>query len=109
MIEEMAKETKMLDTGHEIESIITSGLTIYGDRARIKQALRIFADNALKFTPADGTVTFRLNEEDGYAVVVVEDTGIGIPERICHAFLIASTGWMLQGSATWEGMGLGFQ
>jgi len=81
MIEEMAKETKMLDTGHEIESIITPGLTIYGDRARIKQALRIFADNALKFTPADGTVTFRLNEEDGYAVVVVEDTGIGIPEK----------------------------
>jgi len=81
MMEELVKETRMLNTGHEIKSSISPGVTIYGDAARIKQALRIFADNALKFTSRDGTVTFRLDREDGYAVAVVEDTGIGIPEK----------------------------
>ena len=81
MMGELVKETGMLNTGHEIKSFISPGINIYGDAARIKQALRIFADNALKFTPSDGTVTFRLVQEDGYAVAVVEDTGIGIPEK----------------------------
>jgi len=81
MMEELVKETKMLNTGHEIKSFVTPGIAIYGDPARIKQALRVFADNALKFTPTEGTVTFRLEREDGYAVAVVEDTGIGIPEK----------------------------
>ena len=87
MMGELVKETGMLNTGHEIKSFISPGINIYGDAARIKQALRIFADNALKFTPSDGTVTFRLDQEDGYAVAVVEDTGIGIPEKdLPHIF-----------------------
>lgn len=81
MMEELAKETRMLNTGHAIESFIAPGIAIHADQARIKQALRIFADNALKYTPAGGTVTFRLSTEGGYAVAVVEDTGIGIPEK----------------------------
>ncbi|HOQ75790.1 MAG TPA: ATP-binding protein [Thermoclostridium sp.] len=81
MMEELVKETRMLNTGHEIKSNVPPGIKIYGDAARIKQALRIFADNALKFTPSDGTVTFRLDQDDGYAVAVVEDTGVGIPEK----------------------------
>lgn len=81
MMEEMVKETRMLHTGHTIQSFIAPGLSIYGDHARIKQALRIFVDNALKYTPAGGTVTFRLEAEGGYAIAMVEDTGIGIPEK----------------------------
>lgn len=81
MMEELVRETKMLNTGHTIKSFITPGITMYGDSARIKQALRIFADNALKFTPHEGTVTFSLEQEAGYAVAVVDDTGIGIPEK----------------------------
>lgn len=81
MMEELVKETRMLNTGHAIKSEILPDIAMYGDPARIKQALRIFADNALKYTPADGTVTFGLHAENGYAVAVVEDTGIGIPEK----------------------------
>lgn len=81
MMEELVKETRMLNTGHTIKSEISSDIAMYGDPARIKQALRIFADNALKYTPADGTITFGLHTENGYAVAVVEDTGIGIPEK----------------------------
>lgn len=81
MMEELVKETRMLNTGHAIKSEISPDIAMYGDHARIKQALRIFADNALKYTPVDGVVTFGLYAENGYAVAVVEDTGIGIPEK----------------------------
>ena len=81
LIEELVKETRMLETGHEIRNFVSPGIGMYGDRSRIKQALRIFADNALKYTPQDGIVTFRLDLDEGQAVAVIKDTGMGIPEK----------------------------
>lgn len=81
LVEELSKETKMLETGHEIRSFVTPDIEMYGDRSRIKQALRIFADNALKYTPGGGVITFRLDLDEGQAVAVIKDTGMGIPEK----------------------------
>ncbi|WP_348533732.1 PAS domain-containing sensor histidine kinase [Hymenobacter nitidus] len=38
--------------------------------------------NALKFTPAGGTVTVGLREHEGKARLTVRDTGIGIPSKL---------------------------
>lgn len=81
LVSELAKETKMLETGHEIKCFVDPNISLYGDPNRIKQALRIFADNALKYTPPDGSVTFRLEVSDGQVMVVIKDTGMGIPEK----------------------------
>lgn len=36
-------------------------------------------DNAIKYTPAGGTVTVEIAQDGGDAVIAVSDTGIGIP------------------------------
>jgi len=41
--------------------------------------LILLVDNAIKFTPSDGTVTLSLDTKDGTAQIRVSDTGIGIP------------------------------
>jgi signal transduction histidine kinase len=47
----------------------------------------IVLDNAVKFTPAGGTVRLSAAAPGGQAEVVVEDTGIGIsPEQLSHIF-----------------------
>ena len=38
-------------------------------------------DNAIRYTPAPGTIRVRLRPEEGWCVLEVEDTGIGIPEK----------------------------
>ena len=50
-----------------------------GDEGRLRQIFINLLDNALKYTSAGGTVTVRLGQRDDFNVVVVEDTGIGIP------------------------------
>jgi len=80
LMNELVRDTHMLDTRQEITSHIEPGIFVTGDRDRIKQALRIFVDNAIKYTPPDGKITLRLYREEGYAVSVVKDTGMGIPE-----------------------------
>ena len=49
------------------------------DPLRIRQVLENLVANALRHTPAGGTVTIRLSEDEGRLVVAVSDTGSGIP------------------------------
>ncbi|MDY6065861.1 MAG: HAMP domain-containing sensor histidine kinase [Finegoldia sp.] len=48
------------------------------DQDRIKQVLINILDNAIKFTPEDGTIILNVEKIDNYAVISVIDTGIGI-------------------------------
>ena len=51
---------------------------IRGDQRACRQILYNLVSNAIKFTPAGGTVDISVCEEDGDLVLVVADTGIGI-------------------------------
>jgi len=50
------------------------------DRDRVQQVLINLVDNAIKFTPASGTVTLELEPRGDQIETKVTDTGIGIPE-----------------------------
>ena len=57
------------------------GLTVRGDRVRLRQLFMNILDNALRYTPGGGTIAGSVVRRDGQAVVSVTDTGIGIPEE----------------------------
>jgi signal transduction histidine kinase len=58
-----------------------------GDEDRLKQLVLILLDNALKYTPVDGTVTLGLRRQGSNAEILVRDTGIGIPPAdLPHVF-----------------------
>ena len=54
--------------------------TFRGDRDRIQQVLINLVDNAIKFTPASGTVTLDVSFNESSIQIRVIDTGIGIPD-----------------------------
>jgi len=81
--------------------------TLHGDRRAIRQIIFNLLSNAVKFTDSGGTVTGRaFIDGNGDLSVVVEDTGIGIPEEalatITEPFVQASSGERQQ-----QGSGLG--
>ena len=57
------------------------GITILGDSARLKQVVLNLGDNAVKYTPAGGQVTIRLEAADDHAILTMTDTGVGISEQ----------------------------
>jgi heavy metal sensor kinase len=60
---------------------------IQGDRARLKQVLVNLLDNAIKYTPIGGHISLTTAQDNGWAVLDVEDDGIGIPaEAMPHVF-----------------------
>ena len=75
------------------------------DRERLRQALSILLDNAVKYSPEGGRVTIRIAEENGSVGVEVADTGIGIPEdQIPHVF---ERFYRAEEARSTEGLGLG--
>jgi len=56
---------------------------VAADQGRLEQVLVNLLDNAIKYTPEQGTVTLSatLDEESGMVRISVADTGIGIPFR----------------------------
>lgn len=61
-----------------------------GDPHRLTQLLDNLIANAVKFTPAGGTVTVRVRDHRGSVSLEIDDTGAGIPdvdrERLFEAF-----------------------
>jgi len=56
----------------------TQDLVVKGDEARLRELFMNLLDNAIRYTPAPGTVSLSLRREGQMAVVAIMDTGIGI-------------------------------
>lgn len=56
-------------------------LEVMMDEAKFRQVIQNLISNALKFTERNGIIQINLSEEEGYFVLKVSDTGIGISEN----------------------------
>ena len=64
-----------------LASDVDEKLLINANRDRIKQMLINLADNGIKYNTEGGRVLVKAGKADGKIVIVVRDTGIGIPEE----------------------------
>jgi two-component system sensor histidine kinase BaeS len=62
-----------------LDAELRPGIGMRGDRAQLGLLLSNLIDNALRHTPAGGTVRVRLDPAESRAVLQVADTGEGIP------------------------------
>jgi two-component system, OmpR family, heavy metal sensor histidine kinase CusS len=63
------------------ESFSDERLVMLADASAMQRLLLALLDNAVKYTPSGGTVQFRSQADEKFAVVEIEDSGIGISEQ----------------------------
>ena len=78
LVDEIIKETKLIDLNHEISTNINECIAIFADKRLLKQALRIFIDNCIKYTPKGGTIKLNSYVKKKNLILEVTDSGIGI-------------------------------
>ena len=60
---------------------------VLGNAEQLRRLLFNLLDNAIKFTPAGGSIDIRVERQKGQAKVIVSDSGIGIaPEHLPRIF-----------------------
>ena len=76
--------------GHRFVLEVDEGLSAEADGEKLGQVLTHLLDNAIRYSPAGGTVTVAARRRDDAVEVSVEDEGIGIPpaeqDRIFRKF-----------------------
>jgi len=92
----VSEAVRSLETGdapdghHFIVALSDEPLAAAADRDKLGQVLAHLLDNAVRYSPAGGTVTVAARRRDDSVEVSVEDEGIGIPhaeqERIFRKF-----------------------
>ncbi len=55
--------------------------TLVGDKEQLKVAINNVLNNAVKYTPENGSITFSLNESDQHVIFEISDTGYGISKE----------------------------
>lgn len=81
IVEDMVKETKLVVKNRQIEAPVIENAYVYGDQQALKQAVRIFIDNAVKYSREGDTISISCQQEDGECIVTVADTGLGMKKQ----------------------------
>ncbi|MDF2943132.1 MAG: hypothetical protein K0S01_1990 [Herbinix sp.] len=87
LVEDMVKETKLVAGNRKINNPIMEDVIVYGDKQSLKQAIRIFIDNAVKYTGDGDEITILCQKLHDECVITIQDTGIGMTQKdIDHIF-----------------------
>lgn len=81
VVEEMVKETKLVAVNRIVECPYLEDVDIYGDKQSLKQAMRVFIDNAIKYTKDGEKIIISCQNVRGNCVITIEDTGIGMTRK----------------------------
>jgi signal transduction histidine kinase len=85
LVEEVIREMQVLAEGLDLGLKEGEDVVVYGDYDLLKQAVVNVIDNAVKFTPKEGHVQVSLGCAEGWVILEVSDSGLGIPrEHLSH-------------------------
>ncbi|HYC83086.1 MAG TPA: ATP-binding protein [Candidatus Paceibacterota bacterium] len=102
-----AVESLQLTTKHDIELRGKTERKVRGDSNRIGQVVTNLLSNGIKYSPKADKIVVKVAEKNGFAVISIQDFGIGIPNeyhgKIFERFFRVSD----TDERTYPGMGIG--
>lgn len=79
---EIVEDFKMINNKNQTITCNCQGLLeMKLDYQMTKQMIRIFADNAIKYTPENGTIELFCTQENNECVISIKDSGIGVDAK----------------------------
>jgi two-component system phosphate regulon sensor histidine kinase PhoR len=109
MLATLRREAEALSQGrHEVAVVDSAGIDLWGSVRELHSAFSNLVSNAVRYTPAGGTIRIEFRRDAGNAVLAVADSGYGIPAahlpRLTERFYRVSTSRSRESGGT--GLGL---
>ena len=87
LVQEVYEESMMIDETHPYEFAACPGCMVRGDVAMLKQSIRIFVQNAAKYSDKGDTIHFTVGRSERGVYYQVQDEGIGMQaSEVVHIF-----------------------
>jgi heavy metal sensor kinase len=89
LLTELSSDTEVLarEKGIEFKLAPLEDLSIEGDRVKLEQLFLNLLENAIRYTPSEGSISASIVREGKTVVIAIKDTGIGISKQhIPHLF-----------------------
>ena len=87
LVLEVYEEARLLAKGRKIGLRQIDRISLMAEPDLLRQLLLILVDNAIRYTPHGRTITLSLSQDSTWAMLQVDDAGIGIPpEDLPHIF-----------------------
>ena len=87
IVGDVMQKMKVAIKTHEVNLLKNEPAKIFGDETTIRQMMRIFLDNAVKYTPAGGSIKVDSKVTGDKVLLSISDSGIGIaPENVDKIF-----------------------
>ena len=87
LVQEVYEESMMIDETHPYEFSACPGCMVRGDVAMLKQSIRIFVQNAAKYSEGGDTIHFTVGRSEQGVYYQVQDEGIGMQaSEVVHIF-----------------------
>jgi signal transduction histidine kinase len=93
--------------GIQLAATVGQDLFAFADRNMFSFVLRNLVSNAVKFTPAGGTICVTGAHQGEKLLVTVSDTGVGIPEESREKLFRLNSSFTTPGTQNERGTGLG--
>lgn len=77
-------EPLFYENGTELETDVDNGITVSGDKERLRQVVTILLDNALKYCELAGKVTVRLKRQSAGCLLTVSNPGTPLTKDECR-------------------------
>jgi len=88
-------------------NLIPQHLIIQTDEEMLKTILRNLLSNAVKFTKSGGKIEISSQSTDNETIIIIKDTGIGIPDTQVEQLFTIDKGFSTRGTRNEKGTGLG--
>ncbi|MFL0194140.1 sensor histidine kinase [Clostridium sp. WILCCON 0269] len=78
LMDEVVQESRIISEKHTISNHKNDDVKIFADYKMLKQMIRIFIENSIKFTPENGKIDISSKLQGHEVKIIISDTGIGI-------------------------------
>ncbi|SFI16201.1 heavy metal sensor kinase [Selenomonas ruminantium] len=83
LVEDVMRKMKLVTKTHSVDLLQNDEGVIYADQVTMRQMMRIFLENSVKYTPQGGHITARARRlpDGGHIMLELADDGIGIAKE----------------------------
>lgn len=90
-----------------LQNLVSEETSVFVDWNSIFTILRNLLNNALKYTPVGGCITFTSTKKLNFVELSIRDTGVGIPPDVLEKILLVGENASTPGTNMEKGTGLG--